>query len=93
MFGELPAWGFYVRHAKNVTFENVKISTVKPDYRAAFVFDDVQSPVLDRVAIFSEGDTPVIVTKDVTDITFVETKRTDESREWLRDVSDRKKSE
>ena len=91
MFGELPAWGFYVRHVTNVTFENVKISTVKPDYRAAFVFDDVQSPVLDHVAISSVGDNPVIVTRDVTDIKFSETKRTDESREWLRDVSDRKK--
>lgn len=37
----LPAYGFYVRHADDITFENVKVRTAKPDVRPAYVEDDV----------------------------------------------------
>jgi polygalacturonase len=42
MFKELPAWGFYIRHAKGITFENVTLTCRKKDYRTAVVLDDVQ---------------------------------------------------
>ena len=38
---ELPAWGFYIRHAEGVTLKNVKISVAGEDYRPAIVADDV----------------------------------------------------
>ena len=41
-FKELPAWGFYLRHAKNITFENIALTAEKPDYRPAIVLDDVK---------------------------------------------------
>lgn len=41
MFKELPAWGFYIRHAKGITFENVTLVGEKRDYRTAVVLDDV----------------------------------------------------
>jgi len=41
MFKELPAWGFYIRHAKNIVFENVRLTCEKKDYRTAVVLDDV----------------------------------------------------
>jgi len=41
MFRELPAWGFYIRHASGITFENVKLRCDKKDYRTAVVLDDV----------------------------------------------------
>ncbi len=40
-FCELPAWGFYVRHADSITFRNVKITAAESDYRPAIVLDDV----------------------------------------------------
>ncbi len=40
-FKELPAWGFYIRHADNITFKNVKFVAKKKDYRPAIVTDDV----------------------------------------------------
>lgn len=40
-FKELPAWGFYVRHAENLVFKNVKLSAAAKDYRPAVVLDDV----------------------------------------------------
>lgn len=40
-FKELPSWGFYIRHAKNVIFENVTLDAKRTDYRPAIVLDDV----------------------------------------------------
>lgn len=45
-FKELPAWGFYVRHAKDVKFENVTLTAKEKEYRVAIVFDDVKGAVL-----------------------------------------------
>ena len=40
-FLELPAWGIYIRHAKDIQFSNLKLSCVKKDYRTSIVLDDV----------------------------------------------------
>ncbi|MDF7800134.1 glycosyl hydrolase family 28 protein [Pontiellaceae bacterium B1224] len=40
-FGVLPSWGAYVRHAKNVTFKNVNLTTRQPDARKELVLVDV----------------------------------------------------
>ncbi|HUT11735.1 MAG TPA: glycosyl hydrolase family 28 protein, partial [Thermoguttaceae bacterium] len=42
-FGVLPAWGAYVRHARNVEFRNVILETRSPDERKKIVLDDVQA--------------------------------------------------
>lgn len=39
-FKELPAWGFYIRHAEGITFDNVTFKALKKDYRPAIVMDD-----------------------------------------------------
>lgn len=41
MFGEAPAFGFFIRHASNVTLERVKLTTSEPDARPAVVKHDV----------------------------------------------------
>ena len=41
-FKELPAWGFYIRHAKDIAFDNVKFIAKNRDYRPAIVTDDVK---------------------------------------------------
>ena len=40
IFGHPPAYGFYVRHADHVTFENVTIDALKKDARKWLVFED-----------------------------------------------------
>lgn len=40
MWGPLPAKGFFVRHARNVKFNNVEIRTDKPDERPEYVRED-----------------------------------------------------
>jgi polygalacturonase len=69
MFKELPAWGFYIRHAKGIIFENVKLVCAGKDYRSAIVLDDVKGAKLNEVKVtepdkskepvFSHGSTEV----------------------------------
>ncbi len=42
MWGILPAKGFFVRHARNVNFRNISISTTEPDERPEYVRVDVE---------------------------------------------------
>lgn len=43
MFGPvLPAKGFFIRHARNITFDNIHFYFQRPDSRPLFVTDDVQ---------------------------------------------------
>ena len=41
MFGEIPAYGFFIRHAKGVSLSNVEVSYMTDEFRPAFVLDDV----------------------------------------------------
>ena len=50
MFGELPAWGFYVRHTSGITFRHVRLTLADKDFRPAFVFDDVDNEKLEQVS-------------------------------------------
>ena len=71
MFKELPAWGFYLRHAKGITFDNVTISCEKKDYRTAVVMDDVhgiritglkvKEPGTKKNPVFSYRSTEVLI--------------------------------
>jgi polygalacturonase len=65
MLGELPAWGFYVRHAEGIVFRNCHITLKQPDFRPAMVIDDVRGLRLTRVNIGPVSGAPVIVLKDV----------------------------
>ncbi len=48
-FKELPAWGFYIRHAKNITFENITLTAKEKEYRPAIVLDDVKGASFSRM--------------------------------------------
>ena len=52
---ELPAWGFYIRHAEGVNFKNVKITVAGEDYRPAIVADDVNGLNFKGVQIFQDN--------------------------------------
>jgi hypothetical protein len=65
MFGELPCWGLYVRHATGIQLKNVKLQYKKEDFRPAMVFDDVQQLQVQNLQIPTAHSAPVIVLKDV----------------------------
>jgi len=66
MFGTMPSYGMYVRHAKNVSARDVAFTTDKPDARPAFRFDDVAGVDLDRV-IVPRTASPLFGLRHVTD--------------------------
>ena len=65
MFGVLPAWGFYCRHAEGIKFDNVTLRVQDKDYRPALVCDDVRNIELNGFHVESSGSEPVIVLNDV----------------------------
>lgn len=57
MFGTLPAYGFYVRHAKNITFDGIQVTTQKEDHRPALYLNDVEGGILSDIQIQSCKET------------------------------------
>jgi polygalacturonase len=64
MFGELPCWGLYMRHATGIKLKNVKLQYKKEDFRPAIVVDDVKQLQMQGVHIPVAQSAPVIVLKD-----------------------------
>ena len=52
---ELPAWGFFIRHADGVSFDNVTLRVGGADYRPAIVSDDVTGLDVRKVEIKGPG--------------------------------------
>ncbi len=50
MFGELPVWGFYVRHVNGLTLKNVRVNMKGKDFRTAYLFDDVNNLILEKLS-------------------------------------------
>lgn len=65
MFGELPAWGFYVRHAEGVEFRNVTLVRKQPDYRPVVVIDNVHQFDLTGLTVYPEIKAPDLFFRNV----------------------------
>ncbi len=61
MFGTLPAYGFYLRHAVNISLSDIDLSCKQPDERPALLADDVKELDIDNLkAMGSENAEPLI---------------------------------
>lgn len=68
MFGVLPAYALYVRHAEGLTLTNVQVRCDSADARPAMMFDDVKSLDVDGFrAETGSASGPVIVMNNVVD--------------------------
>ena len=65
LFGVLPAYGFYVRHAVNVRLDGVEVGFTSADTRPAFVLDDVRGIELHGVRAQTAPNVPTFVLRDV----------------------------
>jgi polygalacturonase len=59
MFGVMPAYGFYLRHARGVTLQNVEMTTLSPDARPAVVTEDVTGLRANGVLASAAPGTPL----------------------------------
>ncbi len=68
MFGELPAWGFYVRHVKGITFKNINLKIKEYDYRPAMVFDDVYNLQIESLKVSGDDKSNPMFFKDTSNV-------------------------
>ncbi len=68
MFGPCPVYGLYVRHARNISLNDISLSYLKTDDRPPFEFSDVKGISLDHVNAQREKGTAPILLKDVSDL-------------------------
>ena len=64
MFGEVPAWGLFIRHAKNIQLSNIRLQLAADDFRAAIVMDDVNGVTLHQIKLPKGYHTGQILVKD-----------------------------
>jgi polygalacturonase len=67
MFGEIPAYGFFIRHARGVELSNVEVGFMTEDLRPAFHLEDVRGATFLGVAAQKAADVPTFVLKMVED--------------------------
>jgi polygalacturonase len=67
MFGEMPAYGFFIRHVKGLEMSDVEVSYMKEDLRPAFVLIDVKRADFFRVKAQHAPDVPIFALTNVED--------------------------
>jgi polygalacturonase len=70
MFGELPSYGFFIRHVKGLQMRDVDVSYLNSDLRPAFWLNDVNGVELIHVKARREGDVPVFALRNVSDFSL-----------------------
>jgi hypothetical protein len=69
-FGVLPAYGFFIRHVKNIELNNVEISFMGKETRPAFILDDVKGADFFRVKAQKAATAPLYQLKNVEGFTL-----------------------
>jgi polygalacturonase len=67
MFGLLPAYGFYIRHAKNMQMSDIEIHYLKNDQRPTFVLDGVKGFDALNLKAQHAPEAPLFMLKNVED--------------------------
>ena len=74
MFGVASAYGLFVRHAKNITIDDVEFNILEPDHRPGLLFDDVSGIDLRNLTVQRTDDSNAIILKNVTDFTILQSR-------------------
>ncbi len=67
MFGTTPAHGFFIRHARGVEMNGIKIEHAGEDLRPGFVVEDVDGADFGRIKVQTVTGVPVFVLRNVKD--------------------------
>ena len=78
MFGVTPAYGFYVRHVRGITFNNVEVSFEKDDARPAFFLDDVKGVAFVGANAELLADAKMFVLRNVSDFSSSQSRNRDD---------------
>jgi polygalacturonase len=78
MFGVTPAYGFFVRHVRGITFNNVEVSFDKEDSRPAFFLDDVKDVAFVGTNAQLLPDAKMFVLRNVSDFSSAQSRNRDD---------------
>ena len=68
--GTMPSYGFYLRHIKGITLDNIQLHTLSADARPPFALDDVNGADFFRVKADKSAEAPVFAVKNSADLTI-----------------------
>jgi len=66
MFGTMPSYGFFIRHAKNIELHHVTLNCAKVDSRPAYVLEDVTEAYFDHLTVVPVPGVPIFDLRGVT---------------------------
>jgi hypothetical protein len=61
IFGVLPSYGFYIRHARNITLQDLHLRFLEEDERPAVICEDVCSLTIDGLMAGASPNTPHLI--------------------------------
>jgi polygalacturonase len=70
MFGEIPAYGFFIRHVRGLEMSGINVSYLKDDARAPFVISDAKSLEFRNLKAQRGSGVPAFILKDVNDFSI-----------------------
>jgi polygalacturonase len=70
MFGDIPAYGFFIRHVRGLEMNGIRLSYAKDDARAPFIFWDAKSVDLRDLKAQHGSEVPSFILKDVEDFSI-----------------------
>jgi hypothetical protein len=71
-FGKMPAYGFFIRHMKNLEMSNVEMKLENDDVRPPFILEDVKGATFINVRAAHSHGVPTFILKNVTDFKTVQ---------------------
>ena len=69
-YGDIPAYGFFIRHAKNIQMNNINLEFEEPDARPVFILEDVKGADFFNVNAEVNDGSSLFWLKDVTDFSI-----------------------
>ena len=63
--GILPAYGLFIKHAKNISIDRVRFETIEEDKRPVIVLMDVDGIKFKDMKVDKSADAPYFVLKNV----------------------------
>lgn len=71
-FGKIPAYGFYIRHVKNLEMSNIEMKLENEDFRPPIILEDVKGATFNNIKAPHAKDVPTFILKNVTDFKTVQ---------------------
>jgi polygalacturonase len=68
MFGEIPAYGFFIRHVNGIEMNDVEVGYLKDEMRPALLLDSVRNASFDQLGAPHAPGVPAMVLRNVTNL-------------------------